>query len=29
MGSIFGVTAGVKAMNGEPYRYPGAPNWVK
>jgi uncharacterized Tic20 family protein len=29
MGTIFGIIAGVKALNGEPYRYPGAPNWVK
>jgi uncharacterized Tic20 family protein len=29
MGTIFGVVAGVKAANGEPYRYPGAPNWIK
>jgi uncharacterized Tic20 family protein len=29
MGTIFGVIAGVKALNGEPYRYPGAPTWVK
>jgi hypothetical protein len=29
MGSIFGLIAGIKAMNGEPYRYPGSPNWVK
>jgi uncharacterized Tic20 family protein len=29
MGSIFGIIAGVKALNGEPYQYPGAPNWVK
>lgn len=29
MGTIFGIIAGIKAMNGEPYRYPGAPNWVK
>jgi uncharacterized Tic20 family protein len=29
MGTIFGVIAGIKALNGEPYRYPGAPNWVK
>ena len=29
MGTIFGIIAGVKALNGEPYSYPGAPNWVK
>jgi uncharacterized Tic20 family protein len=29
MGTIFGIIAGVKALNGEPYTYPGAPNWVK
>jgi uncharacterized protein len=29
MGTIFGIIAGIKALNGEPYRYPGAPNWVK
>jgi uncharacterized protein len=29
MGTIFGIVAGVKAANGEPYQYPGAPNWVK
>jgi uncharacterized Tic20 family protein len=29
MGTIFGVVAGVKAANGELYRYPGAPNWIK
>ncbi|HEY7271549.1 MAG TPA: DUF4870 domain-containing protein [Actinoplanes sp.] len=29
MGTIFGIVAGVKAVNGEPYRYPGAPNWIK
>jgi len=29
MGSIFGIIAGVKALNGEPYSYPGTPNWVK
>jgi hypothetical protein len=29
MGTIFGIIAGVKALNGEPYRYPGAPRWVK
>lgn len=29
MGTIFGIIAGVKALNGEPYNYPGAPNWVK
>jgi uncharacterized Tic20 family protein len=29
MGTIFGIVAGVKAANGEPYRYPGAPNWIK
>jgi uncharacterized Tic20 family protein len=29
MGTIFGIVAGVKTLNGEPYRYPGAPNWVK
>jgi uncharacterized Tic20 family protein len=29
MGTIFGIIAGVKAVNGEPYQYPGAPSWVK
>jgi uncharacterized Tic20 family protein len=29
MGTIFGIIAGVKALNGEPVQYPGAPNWVK
>jgi uncharacterized Tic20 family protein len=29
MGTIFGVIAGVKAANGEPYSYPAAPNWIK
>ena len=29
MGTIFGIVAGVKAMNGEPYAYPAAPHWVK
>ena len=29
MGTIFGIVAGVKAANGEPYNYPGAPNWIK
>jgi uncharacterized Tic20 family protein len=29
MGTIFGIVAGVKAVNGEPYQYPGAPNWIK
>ena len=29
MGTIFGIVAGVKAANGEPYQYPGAPNWIK
>jgi uncharacterized protein len=29
MGTIFGIVAGVKTANGEPYQYPGAPNWVK
>jgi hypothetical protein len=29
MGTIFGIIAGVKAMNDEPYRYPAAPTWVK
>jgi uncharacterized Tic20 family protein len=29
MGTVFGIIAGVKALNGEPYNYPGSPNWVK
>ncbi|HET9516163.1 MAG TPA: DUF4870 domain-containing protein [Actinoplanes sp.] len=29
VGTVFGVIAGLKAANGEPYSYPGAPNWVK
>ncbi len=29
VGTICGVIAGVKAANGEPYRYPASPNWVK
>jgi len=29
MGTVFGIVAGVKALNGEPYAYPGSPNWVK
>jgi uncharacterized Tic20 family protein len=27
--TIFGVIAGVKALNGEPYNYPGNVNWIK
>jgi uncharacterized Tic20 family protein len=29
MGTVFGIVAGVKALNGEPYAYPASPNWVK
>ena len=29
MGTVFGIIAGVKALNGEPYNYPATPNWVK
>jgi uncharacterized protein len=29
MGTIFGIIAGVRALNNEPFVYPGAPNWVK
>jgi uncharacterized Tic20 family protein len=29
MGTVFGIIAGVKALNGEPYAYPATPNWVK
>lgn len=29
IGTVFGVIAGVKAANGEPYRYPMTVNWVK
>ncbi|MDI6098257.1 DUF4870 domain-containing protein [Actinoplanes sp. NEAU-A12] len=27
--SIFGLIAGIKSLNGEPYNYPGNVNWVK
>ena len=29
VGSIFGVIAGIKTLNGEPYNYPGNVNWIK
>lgn len=29
MGTIFGVVAGVRALNNEPFVYPGAPHWIK
>ena len=29
MGTLFGILAGVRALNGEPYNYPAAPTWVK
>ena len=27
--AIFGVIAGIKANNGEAYRYPMSPSWIK